>query len=153
MKIQRPSTLHDDVMHQIMLEAEAMDVARTSRVSPSLLAMKVFGHYAANSIEDHITYTSLQHLTKMTAMFLRRHLPEEHAARAVDTKDIFGDLLQDRYPASRTRDQEPVYVLREHMSSNDVQFNVHRMRAVGGRLLQHADALEAWNQNRAQTAA
>lgn len=145
----RPSSLHDDVMQKLRQTASDMDATRAPTMSARTLAFKVFEHYSANPIEEHIQWTSLQHLTKMAAAVIRRYEPEEEAARRADEQgDMFSDLLQDRYPRSRRRSEEPVYVLREFMSTEDVLFNVHRMEAVGGRLLRHARALQAWHESR-----
>jgi hypothetical protein len=62
--------------------------------------------------------------------------PEEH--------DLFPDL-QRRYPTARTdQTDDPEYVLLEHLSINDIEYNVARLRSEGHAKLAHADALEAY---------
>jgi hypothetical protein len=56
--------------------------------------------------------------------------------------------LQDRYPVKRKRGEDPRYVLREAMSDEDAEFNVHRFRNASLALTKHADALKAWLENR-----
>jgi hypothetical protein len=61
--------------------------------------------------------------------------------------------LQWRYPSARSKGEtEPEYVLRDHMTNNDVKYNVARLRREGRAKLAHADALEAWNRSRARSA-
>jgi hypothetical protein len=60
------------------------------------------------------------------------------------------DGLQWRYPTVRSKqNEEPEYVLRDHMSRSDVEYNVARLRREGRAKLAHADALEAWERSRA----
>jgi hypothetical protein len=40
------------------------------------------------------------------------------------------------------------YVLRDHMTDDDVTFNVTRLRSEARAKLAHADALEAWGRSR-----
>jgi hypothetical protein len=61
--------------------------------------------------------------------------------------------LQWRYPSARSKGEiEPEYVLRDHMTNNDVNYNVARLRREGRAKLAHADALEAWDRWRAASA-
>lgn len=145
----KPSSLHDQVMQQMRLTADAMGTAHVSRISAQTLAIKVFDHYAACPIETHIEWTSIQHLKQMAREVVRRWEPHEQAARHADGQgDAFSDLLQDRYPASHRNGEEPEYVLREFMSHNDVIYNAHRMDKMGDHLKEHARALLAWDQSR-----
>lgn len=60
--------------------------------------------------------------------------------------------LQRRYPTARgITAEEPEYVKLEHLTEEDVRFNVARLRAEATTKLAHADALEAWWQNRTQS--
>lgn len=52
--------------------------------------------------------------------------------------------LQWRYPTRRPRGEEPVYVLREAMVEDDVEYNVERFLASSEALERHARALRAW---------
>lgn len=57
--------------------------------------------------------------------------------------------LQWRYPAAHSKgQQEPEYVLLDHMSNSDVTYNVQRLRREGMAKLKHADALVAWDSTR-----
>jgi len=89
------------------------------------------------------------------------HLQLRQIARAEcrtlfeDTEDVdeprFSGFegLQWRYPTARSkRKDEPEYVLRDHMSDDDINYNVARLRREGRAKLAHADTLEAWGRSR-----
>jgi len=88
------------------------------------------------------------HLRQVARAFCRRNfLPEERALAAAARAGaaipgLFDDDLQDRYPRRTQTEQEPEYVLREHLSEDDRWFNIDRMRSAAGALLGHADALQ-----------
>jgi hypothetical protein len=64
------------------------------------------------------------------------------------TGELFKDL-QWRYPTAHSAElEEPVYILRDMMSADDVAYNVARLRAEADAKSRHADALEAWHKNR-----
>jgi len=52
--------------------------------------------------------------------------------------------LQRRYPAARSDGKESTYVLRDAMGSDDVAFNVKRLRRESTSKLEHAEALQDW---------
>jgi hypothetical protein len=62
--------------------------------------------------------------------------------------DLFPQL-QWRYPTARSAFfDEPEYILRDLMGSDDVGYNVARLRAEADAKSKHADALEAWHKAR-----
>jgi hypothetical protein len=121
------------------------------RVSPSWLAT-----------EAMVTLDGEHHSPPL--VYLAAHLQLRQLARSIcrrkfedgddDTEqhELFPNL-QKRYPAAHSPDSEPEYVLLDHLSKDDVTFNVHRLRSEAQAKLRHADALEAWWQNRPQAAA
>lgn len=74
-----------------------------------------------------------------------------------DPEEERGGLFKDlqwRYPSARSADlDDPVYVLRDQMTAEDVGYNVARLRAEASAKQQHADALEAWWEDRSTPAA
>jgi hypothetical protein len=88
------------------------------------------------------------HLRQVARAFCRRNfLPEERALATAARSGaaipgLFDDDLQDRYPRRTHPEQEPEYVLRDHLSEDDRWFNIDRMRSAAGTLLGHADALQ-----------
>ena len=72
--------------------------------------------------------------------------PADREKRKRDAKAI-ADLfkLQARYPQAHTADlEDPVYVQRDAMSREDIEYNYHRLRAEGAAKIAHSDALAAW---------
>lgn len=64
--------------------------------------------------------------------------------------ELFPDL-QERYPiAGRVDGEEPVYRLLEHLTEQDIAFNLERLRLEVSSRLRHADSLEAWSRSRAE---
>jgi hypothetical protein len=62
--------------------------------------------------------------------------------------DLFPEL-QWRYPTARSAYfDEPEYLLRDLMGTDDVEYNVGRLRAEADAKNKHADALEAWHRRR-----
>ena len=53
-----------------------------------------------------------------------------------------------RFDDWRQAPSEPEYVLLEHLTDEDVKFNVNRLRKEADAKLHHATALEAWWQKR-----
>ena len=84
------------------------------------------------------------HCRQIARSFCRRNFdPAEAAIESVSRQiDFFPDTLQDRYPRKHTKGQEPVYVLRDHLTEDDRWDNIDRMRKAAVALRKHADALE-----------
>jgi len=80
------------------------------------------------------------------AMLARAYDPADKKKRDRDALAA-GDLftLQARYPMAHSADlEEPVYVRRDDMTEEDVKYNIARLRSEGRAKLRHADALQAW---------
>ena len=83
------------------------------------------------------------HLRQLARAYCRRNF-EAPADGAGERQGFLPlDALQDRYPRRPVPDQEPVYVLREHLTEDDRWFNIARLRQSAAALLRHADALQA----------
>lgn len=80
------------------------------------------------------------------ATLARAYDPADKKRRDHDAKaagDLF--MLQARYPVAHSADlAEPVYVRRDGMTEEDVKYNIQRLRSEGRAKLRHADALQAW---------
>lgn len=86
----------------------------------------------------------LRHVAR--AVLARAYDPADKKKRERDGKAL-GELfkLQERYPQAHTADlEDPVYVRKEEMSKEDIEYNVTRLRSEGRAKLAHADALVAW---------
>jgi hypothetical protein len=85
------------------------------------------------------------HCRQLARAFCRRNFdPVESAMDGVRRQgEFFPDTLQDRYPRKRQQPgEEPVYVLRDHLTADDRWEAIERMRKGAVALRRHADALE-----------
>ena len=115
------------------------------RVSPSWLATEVMQmldpERSSHPIEYAMAHLQFRQLAR--AAFAGRWEKPASGSRT-EQHDLFPDL-QTRYPiGNRSEGQEPEYVLLEHMTEDDVAFNVARLRSEARAKMAHADALEAW---------
>jgi hypothetical protein len=71
----------------------------------------------------------------------RKFQPDDEEGAA---HDLFPGLQQ-RYPTARSaRADDPEYVLLEHLTMSDIDYNVGRLRSEARAKMTHADALEAY---------
>jgi hypothetical protein len=120
-------------------------------VSPAWLATQVMVEIAAERAENEIEYL-LAHLQarQIAREFCRKHIEDDETA---ERDDLFPGSLQHRYPKMPAKaGEEPVYVLRDLMSDDDVAYNVARLHDEADSKLLHADALEAWGKDRRRAA-
>jgi len=128
------------------LEAAGVDI-----ISPDHVAQATDKKLDPDSVSPALkTYASMMQIKTIARRVLaKRHDPvvaaEDYAAGASD--DLFGGILQLRYPAKRAGADG--YVRRELLTETEIAFNSGRMRKAGDSLLQHADALDAWGRSRA----
>lgn len=118
------------------------------KVSPIVIANSCMEQLDPGRISVPEVYTGCHHYLRQIARgaLARSYDPADKRKRERDAKAI-GDLfkLQARYPEAHTADlDDPVYVRREHMSAEDVDYNERRLRTEGAAKIAHADALRAW---------
>jgi hypothetical protein len=86
-------------------------------------------------------------LRQMARQFCRKKFDPAEATE----DDLFEGTLQPRYPRhSANAEDEPEYILLDFLTSDDVDFNVARLRKEARAKLKHADALEAFGQQKFQ---
>ena len=134
------------------LESREVDI-----ISPAYVAESV-----SNSLDpEHdspelIAWCATLHLRERCRKLLaKRHDPVKKAESFAngENEDLFGYLLQDYYPSKfRGGGSEPVYIKRDKLTAEEINFNAKRMRRAGESLLQHADALQAYGQDAAKEA-
>jgi hypothetical protein len=142
------SSIHEQVENAIRAELERMNGAQC--LSPTSLALAVqmkFEKFQKEKIEPHIKYTSLEHLKQMSRRVLRGKFdPVEAEDNGQD--ELFSGHLQDRYPIKVGRGADPQYKLRTALSDQEARWNIDRLRKSAKARLEHADAMEAWNDSR-----
>lgn len=121
------------------------------RISPSWLATEAMNNLDAEKRSPALVYEAAHLQLRQIARSICRRKVEEDSEET-EQHELFPNL-QKRYPAVHTADAEPEYVLLEHLTEEDVAFNVRRLRAEADAKLHHADALEAWWQDRGKSAA
>lgn len=117
------------------------------RVSPAWLATEALLHLDPTKTAPELVYRAAHLQLRQLGRSLCRQRFEEDGEWS-EQHDLFPNL-QKRYPAAHSPDAEPEYVLLEHLTGDDIAFNVQRLRREANAKLFHADALEAWGQNRA----
>ena len=95
------------------------------------------------------TFASTMHIRNAARRFLRKHYdPVEKAKNCVEgqTQDMFGNVLQDYYPAKRAigDETEISYIRREAMTQIDIERVCSRMEKSGQSLIKHARLLRAY---------
>lgn len=123
-------------------------------VSPSWLATEAMQTLDPGRQSHPIEYT-MAHLQfrQLARTVCSGRWEKERPGEETEQHDLF-PVLQKRYPkAGRSAEQEPEYVLLEHLTADDVQFNIDRLRKEAAGKMKHADALEAWAASRPQAAA
>lgn len=125
-------------------------------ISPTWIATHVMCEIRFKPALHYLGYAGCHLQIRQMA---RQELRKRHDPNAVVNEqlasgqgDFFPDTLQLRYPRRTQPGEEPVYVLRDLMTEDDVDWNESRMRRGGEALLRHADALRAWHGRRGQAA-
>lgn len=115
------------------------------RVSAAWLATEAMIELDPERISPSRVYGAAHLELRQLARSILRHAADP-AEEGAEQHELFPGL-QRRYPSAESG-EEPVYVKLEHLTEDDVRFNVARLRAEATTKLAHADALEAWWQNR-----
>jgi hypothetical protein len=125
-------------------------------ISPTWIATHVMCEIKFKPALHYLGYAGCHLQVRQIA---RQELRKRHDPNAVmqdyienSQDDFFPDTLQLRYPRRMQKGEEPLYVLRDLMTDDDVDWNESRMRRGGEALLRHADALRAWHGRRGQAA-
>lgn len=100
-----------------------------------------------NTAPDMVKLAALLALRQIARSLLRGKFEPEKQEEA-EQHELF-PKLQARYPAAHNKNaSEPVYVKLECLTDDDISWNVARLRAEAQSKQEHADALEAWAQDR-----
>jgi len=120
------------------------------RISPSWLATAGMAQLDPDRISPSDVYVAAHLQLRQIARGLCGKKCEDDGS--AEQHELW-PMLQKRYPAAHHNGDEPVYVLLDHLSEKDVAFNIGRLRKEASAKLQHADALEAWWNDRPRAAA
>lgn len=131
------------------LESSGVDIISPAHVADAVRR----GLDPEHDSPELIAWSATLHLRQRCGKLLaKRHDPVVKAASFAEgeSEDLFGYLLQERYPTKlRGEGSEPLYVMRDQLTAEEIDFNASRMRKAGKSLLQHADALQAYGRGAA----
>lgn len=144
-------SIHEDIEQAIRGELERLNGAEC--LSPTSLALAVQLRFESGDIQPHIRYTSLEHLKQMSRGVLRGQFDPVADEDDSQQGEMFSGHLQDRYPIKVPKGAEPQYKMRIALSTSEAQWNIDRLRKSARARLEHADAMQAWNDSRATGAA
>jgi hypothetical protein len=120
------------------------------RISPAWLATEAMAKLDGDKRSPSLVYQAAHLQLRQLARSVCRN-KFEGDSHETDQHEMWPDL-QTRYPAAHSPDAEPEYVLLEHLTEEDVQYNYHRMYAEAETKMRRADALLAWWKSRARAA-
>ena len=140
----------NDESQLVEVVARIIDVRRSQvRINPSWIATEALKEIDPDSRSRPLVRVGCHLHLRQIARGQCRKLFGSHDGGGVDDQGEMFEELQWRYPTARSKEEdEPQYVLRQHMSSDDIAYNVARLRSEARAKLAHADALEAWGKTR-----
>jgi len=118
-------------------------------VNPSWLATEAMQEIDPEKKSPELAYRAAHlQLRQMARGLCRKQWEDDTEDSERDQHELFPDL-QRRYPTARSSGwEEPEYILLEHLTKRDVDYNVVRLRREGATKLRRADALEAWGHDK-----
>lgn len=142
-------SLHEAIASEMTRFIDAR--AECAIISPAAVAAATLRAFCPDALEPHVEYASLEHFKNMARKVLAHRFDDDGAENEAYAAqgEMFSGHLQDRYPLPRKRGEDPVYKLREHLTADEVRWNLQSLRRSANARLAHADALEAWAQSRA----
>lgn len=138
-------------VYQVLREKyQRLDDSGDIAISPALLAEAAYRDLDPDEGAPLLVrWACVMELRQLARSLCRRRIEEqEQQAETVD-HDLFPVTLQDRYPARRQEGE--VYVLRAHLTAEEYDYNIARLRSEGEAKLKHADALDAEKNQRLAT--
>lgn len=139
-------SLHEDINNAIREEIDSL--GGSIALSPTTLALAVQRKWATDQIDPHLQYASLEHIKAMARKALARRYEADGDENIVHQGDMFSGLLQDAYPLPIRDGADPIYKPRDDLTDAEVEWNIGQLRKSAAARLKHADALQAWADNR-----
>jgi len=144
-------SLYDDVTSAIHREIAALNGAIA--LSPTVVALAVKNGFADSGIEPHIEYTSIEHLKQMSRRILAGRFDADGEENTSHQGEMFTGHLQERYPVPPVKNVEPTYKKLNLLSKDELAYNIAHLKKSAVARLQHADALQAYCDEKSQSAA
>lgn len=137
---------HEQIFTLINIQIEK--ASSTIELSPTNLALAVQRQFIDEYTDILIKYSSLEHIKHMARKALAGRFEADGEENEAHQGELFSGHLQDRYPTPRKRGEAPIYKLREHLSVAEADWNVEQLRKSARARVLHANALQAWNDDR-----
>jgi len=143
-------SMYEDVQQTI--RSEINRDADNVILSPTFLARAAYISYSReHDIEPHLEYLSIEQLKQMARKILARNYDADGDESTSYQGDMFSGMLQDRYPLPREKDVAPQYKLLSRMTDEEIQWNVKQLLKSADARIEHAQALEAYSKNIAES--
>jgi hypothetical protein len=143
-------SIHAEIQQQIRAVIDghsALDI-----LSPTFIASEVLDTFGAPE-EIHVHWLSFEHAKHMARRILAAKFDPDGEENEVYQGDMFSGLLQERYPIRRGPGEEPVYKPRTLMTVDELDWNIESLRKAAVARVRHADALQVYRDQVAQSAA
>lgn len=141
-------SVHEDVQQTMRRVLAELDGDTHIALSPTLLATRTFDLFSEESTEVHIQWASVEHFKALARRMLARQYDHESDDNEAYQGDMFAGELQDRYPIPRAAGDDPVYKPRALLSVDELDWNIAQLRKSADARLRHADALQAFRDDR-----
>jgi hypothetical protein len=129
-----------------LVQAIIEDRKSEDRISPAWIATEAMAKLDATELQRSmplVYHAAHLHFRQVARHLCRKRFDDADDDDALDPaqQELFPGL-QLRYPAARSVEKEPIYIVRDAMTAKDVAFNVKRLRREGTTKLGRARALD-----------
>lgn len=122
-------------------------------LSPALIAQRAASAFATDGIAPEIEWAAIEHFKQLARAELGRKFDADSDANPTHQLGLFAGQLQQHYPIPRGKGEDPIYKPRAALTFEEASWNVAQLRKSARARLEHADALQAWNDSRSDAQA
>lgn len=146
-------SLHEQIQQSVLSVIHDLDVSGVIAISPTTIAERVYTLYAKDNESPFIRYASLEHFKQITRKTLAGKYQPDSIGSDAYQGDMFSGHLQDRYPVQVPKGADPIYKTRETLTREELDWNINQLRKSAESRLRHAEALQAYRDDRFASAA
>lgn len=139
-------SIYDDINQSIREVIETNP--RLASLSVNWVASAAHTKFVTGGEDIHIRHASLEHFKAQTRKILGARFNVDGEENDAHQNDMFSGTLQERYPVPRTAGADPVYKLREHLTTNEIDWNISQLEKSADARMRHAHALKAYRAQR-----
>jgi hypothetical protein len=141
-------SLHNDFLQDVRRIVCSAQDNQAEFISPSAVAVAVYGLYQRDSDDPHVAFGAIEFVKHIARGELANKLNVDSENNAAMQDDMFSGL-QDHYPVKVGKGEEPRYVRRDLLALEQLDFNISRLLKFMMACGKHADALQAYRDQRA----